>query len=205
MAGANAVKVQLYDTYKMPGVDRERWEYLSMTKEQFLRLKDAANNLDIDFFASAFHGDRFEWILGSDLKTNKIASSLLVDNYKLCKRMVESGLLTYCSLGKWKGDELPFHDENVRYFHCVSKYPHTTEEAMHLMPGTFGGSLVGYSDHTIGVTACKEAVRRGATVIEKHFTLDHNLQCETESAHICSMDMEQLGDLRNFCDTMDKD
>ena len=50
MAGANAVKVQLWDTYRMLGDNRELWEYLSMTKEQFLRLKKFADKLNIDFF-----------------------------------------------------------------------------------------------------------------------------------------------------------
>ena len=36
MAGADAVKVQLWDTYRMPGENRELWEYLTMTKEQYL-------------------------------------------------------------------------------------------------------------------------------------------------------------------------
>ena len=82
MGGASAVKVQLYDTYRMPGENRERWEYLSMTEKQFLRLKKFSESLSIDFFASAFDKDRFGWILKSGIKTNKIASSLVVDHYE---------------------------------------------------------------------------------------------------------------------------
>ena len=63
MAGANAVKVQLWDTYRMLGDNRELWEYLSMTKEQFLRLKEFADRLNIDFFASALLVLYFESIL----------------------------------------------------------------------------------------------------------------------------------------------
>ena len=200
LGGANAVKVQLYDTYRMPGENRERWEYLSMTKDQFLRLKEFSDRLNIDFFASAFHEDRFEWILEAGLKVNKIASSLLVDNFDLCKKMVDSGLLTYCSLGKWTKKEFPFEKENVKYIHCVAKYPHSAEEAIDLMPKEFGSPLVGHSDHSIGVEACKIAARRGVSVIEKHFTLDHNLQCKTEGAHACSMNLKQLIELRNFCE-----
>jgi len=200
MAGANAVKVQLYDTYQMPGENRERWEYLSMTEEQFLRLKKFSESLNIDFFASAFHEDRFEWILKSDVKINKIASSLVRDQFGFCKKMIGKGLLTYCSLGNWEKEYLPFCENNVKYFHCVSKYPHTAEEALELMPENFSGRLVGYSDHTIGIEASKEAVKRGAQIIEKHFTIDHSLQCDTESAHICSMNYEELCELRNFCE-----
>ena len=171
-----------------------------MTKEQFLRLKEFSDRLNIDFFASAFHEDRFNWILESNIKVNKIASSLPVDDYELCKKMVDTGMLTYCSLGKWKNDALPFENENVKYFHCVSKYPHTRQEGMVLLPKRFDDKLVGYSDHTVGIEVCKEAVLRGVKIIEKHFTTDHALQSDTEGAHTCSMNMEQLAELRNFCE-----
>jgi sialic acid synthase SpsE len=200
IAGADAVKVQLWDTYRMPGDRRSRWEYLSMTREQFLRLKSFADNLHIDFFASAFHRDRFQWILDADIGVNKIASMSLGHDFELCQEMVDTKIKTYCSLGGWDKEGYPFDNENVEYFHCVSKYPHALEEAVELMPQKFDERLVGYSDHVIGTEACKEAVRRGARIIEKHFTTDKNLQCKTESAHICSMDMHELDSLRSFCD-----
>jgi len=114
--------------------------------------------------------------------------------------MVDSDILTFCSLGKWKRVYYPFDNSNVLYFHCVCEYPHYLERAIELMPKKFDDRLVGYSDHSVGIDACKEAVKRGATYIEKHFTLNHNLQSATEGAHICSMDFQQLTALRTFCD-----
>lgn len=195
IGGASAVKVQLWDTYKMPGENREKWEYLAMSKDQFFELKGYANKVGIDFFASPFDLERFNWVLEADLKINKIASSLLEWNFDLCKNMVSSGLRTFCSLGKWNKDKFPFNDDNVEYFHCLAEYPHSEERAILKMPT----NLTGYSDHSIGIAACIEAVSRGATLIEKHFTLDKNLQCETESAHSCSMDLDELKKLTKFC------
>ena len=200
MAGADAVKVQLYDTFRMPGEGRERWEYLSMKKDQFLKLKDYSSSLNIDFFASVFHEDRFQWILESDIKVNKIASGLVKNNFKLCEDMISSGMPTYVSLGRWEKETFPFDGENVKYFHCVSKYPHDYEEAERSMPSSFDKLLCGYSDHCIGIEACKLAVSRGASIIEKHYTTDKNLQCKTESAHVCSMEYDELLELRKFCD-----
>ena len=99
-------------------------------------------------------------------------------------------------------ERINFENENVKYFHCVAKYPHTFEEAMEVMPEKFDDRLIGYSDHTVGNEACEEAVRRGAKVLEKHFTIDYNLQCKTESAHICSMNFGELIRLRSFCDSL---
>jgi sialic acid synthase SpsE len=205
MAGADAVKVQLWDTYRMPGDSRELWEYLTMTHDQFVQLRDFAYDLNIDFFASAFHRDRFEWVTdpSMDIQTNKIASSMLEWDYDFCKDMVDTGMLTYCSLGKWDKEEYPFENANVKYFHCVAKYPHSLKEAIQLMPEKFDSRLVGYSDHSIGIDACKEAVIRGATIIEKHYTTDKQLQRKTESAHVCSMEFQELKDLRRFCDLYD--
>jgi len=198
--GADAVKVQLWDTYRMPGANREKWEYLTMTREQFLDLKEYAESLELDYFASPFHRDRFQWILESGLDVNKIASSMLEWDLQFCKDMVENGMKTYCSLGKWDAEEVPFENENVIYFHCVAKYPHTAEEALQLMPKKFEGKMLGYSDHTLGTEACIEAINRGAKIIEKHFTLEHALQCETESAHVCSMNLQQLKEIRQAAD-----
>jgi N,N'-diacetyllegionaminate synthase len=200
MGGADAVKVQLWDTHRMPGENRDLWEYLGMTFDQFRRLKEFSDSLNIDFFASAFHDDRFEWIEKLDIKTNKIASSLVRDNPALCNKMLNTGLDTFVSLGNWDKDVLPFDQENAKYFHCVAKYPHTLDVAIESMPEKFDRKLVGYSDHVIGVDACIEAVRRGATIIEKHFTTDKSLQSKTEGAHTCSMNYIDLCTLRNVVD-----
>ena len=200
MMGADAIKVQLFDTYKMPGESRGDWEYLSMKEQDFYRLAEFSKRLNINFFASAFDKERFEWIKKADLTINKIASSLIEMDPNLCKEMLDTGVKTFFSLGKWNKDEFPFNHDNIVYFHCHAKYPHTYQEAIQVMPKSFQGKLLGYSDHSLGIEAAKEAVRRGAKYIEKHFTLNKNAQSRTEAAHLCSMDSHDLEELRNFCD-----
>lgn len=198
--GANAVKVQLYDTYRMPGEDRHKWEYLSMSQDAFLELKNYSEDNGLDYFASAFHQDRFQWILDCNLRINKIASMLIESDFNLCSKMLESGLKSYLSLGKWDEKGLPFTEfDNVNYLHCVCKYPHSVDEALNLMPKQFDLKISGYSDHSEGIDACKYAVDKGAKVLEKHFTLDKGLQSSTEGAHACSMVKSELKDLRQYC------
>ncbi len=67
---------------------------------------------------------------------------------------------------------------HVTLLHCVTQYP-APPEAVHLramdtMAQAFG-LPVGYSDHTLGIEMSIAAVARGASVIEKHFTLDRTL------------------------------
>ena len=132
-SGADAVKVQIYDTYQMPGDNRSKWEYLSMSQEVFLELKEYSEKLGVDYFASAFHQDRFDWILNSGLKVNKIASMLIESDFDLCIKMLESGLKTYCSLGKWNKEHLPFKNfNNVEILWASTREPYNYIQAKKL-------------------------------------------------------------------------
>lgn len=86
------------------------------------------------------------------------------------------------------------HREMV-LLHCVSNYPadpaDTNLRAMHTMATAFN-TLVGYSDHTLGIEVATAAVALGACVIEKHFTLDRNLPGPD---HKASLEPEQLAAL----------
>jgi len=68
--------------------------------------------------------------------------------------------------------------KHVTLLHCVTQYPAPPAavnlRAMDTMAAAFG-LPVGYSDHTLGIEVSIAAVARGATVIEKHFTLDRKL------------------------------
>ena len=69
--------------------------------------------------------------------------------------------------------------ENITVLHCNTEYPTPFEDvnlkAMLTIRDAFPGISVGYSDHTNGIEVSIAAVAMGATVIEKHFTLDRNL------------------------------
>ncbi|MBA4391145.1 MAG: N-acetylneuraminate synthase [Syntrophus sp. (in: bacteria)] len=69
--------------------------------------------------------------------------------------------------------------ENITVLHCNTEYPTPFEDvnlrAMLTIRNAFPGIYVGYSDHTTGIEVPIAAVAMGASVIEKHFTLDRNL------------------------------
>ena len=68
--------------------------------------------------------------------------------------------------------------ENITVLHCNTEYPTPFEDvnlrAMLTIRNAFPGIAVGYSDHTNGIEVPIAAVAMGASVIEKHFTLDRN-------------------------------
>ena len=69
--------------------------------------------------------------------------------------------------------------EKVALLHCTTEYPAPFNEVnlkvMETLRSAFGLS-VGYSDHTLGITAAIAAATLGADIIEKHFTLDRDLE-----------------------------
>lgn len=84
---------------------------------------------------------------------------------------------------------------HVTLLHCVTQYP-APPEAVHLramdtMAAAFG-LPVGYSDHTAGIEIAIAAVARGASVIEKHFTLDRNLPGPDHAASLEPTELAQM-------------
>ncbi|MBO6788910.1 MAG: N-acetylneuraminate synthase [Dinoroseobacter sp.] len=85
--------------------------------------------------------------------------------------------------------------QKVTLLHCTSDYPASPEDtnlaAMDTLKQAFG-LAVGYSDHTVGNEISFAAVARGASVIEKHFTLDRSLPGPD---HAASLEPDELRDL----------
>ena len=83
-------------------------------------------------------------------------------------------------------------DANVSLLHCTTEYPAPFSDvnlkAIDTLRETFG-LTTGLSDHTPGITAAIAAVSRGATIIEKHFTLDRSLPGPD---HAASLEPDEL-------------
>ncbi len=83
--------------------------------------------------------------------------------------------------------------EHVSLLHCTTEYPSEVEDVNLKVVDTLRAAFglpVGLSDHTLGITVPIAAVARGAQIIEKHFTLDKNLEGPD---HTASLDPAQLG------------
>lgn len=85
--------------------------------------------------------------------------------------------------------------QRVTLLHCVTQYPAQPAavnlRAMDTLASAFG-LPVGYSDHTLGTEVALAAVARGATVIEKHFTLDRRLPGPD---HVASLEPGELAQM----------
>ena len=85
------------------------------------------------------------------------------------------------------------HDITV--LHCNTEYPTPMEDvnlrAMLSMENELGVK-VGYSDHTLGIEIPIAAVAMGATVIEKHFTLDRTMEGPDHAASLEPLELKQM-------------
>ncbi|MAD74952.1 MAG: N-acetylneuraminate synthase [Rheinheimera sp.] len=85
--------------------------------------------------------------------------------------------------------------QKVTLLHCTTEYPAPASDinltAMDSMAAAFG-LAVGYSDHSAGIAIAIAAVARGATVLEKHFTLDKNLPGPDHKASLQPDELSQM-------------
>ena len=177
-AGADAVKFQTF--WNIPELD-----HLTFSKFEWKRLFLYCEMQNIEWFSTPFDifAVRFLDWLGMEIWKIPSNKSVLHDGkmmhaikYALsCKEIILStGISTFAEIA----DYVSFFNKPLTLLHCVSKYPCTIEE-MNLdriteLQKRFNVP-VGFSDHSLTVvTGPVDAVIRGATIIEKHITLDRD-------------------------------
>lgn len=160
---------------------------LELSPEEHQILIDYCNELGIKFFSTAFDFDSMDYLHSLNLGLWKIPSGE-VTNYPFLKRIAQYNKKTILSTGMCDMDDVRaavnalykngLSKENLILLHCNTEYPTPFEDvnlkAMDALRKEFGVE-VGYSDHTKGIEVPIAAVALGATVIEKHFTLDRTL------------------------------
>jgi len=123
--------------------------------------------------ASIITEEGFELSSHTNPNRYKIASRTVIDKPKLVKQILDLNKPTFLSLGMWEKDELPFNKyKNIEYLWCKSLYPTYPSDLTDLPKDFSGIEITGYSDHSVGIEIALTAITRGATIIEKHFTLD---------------------------------
>ena len=200
IGGADIVRVQLYDSKKLWG-DSKRL-YLDISKDELAEINEFCKLQGIELSASIFDLKRVDWCSELNFKTYKIASRSVEDK-ELCEKILSLNKKTIVSLGMYDYEKngKPFEDKsNVYYLYCVAKYPTALEQIK--MPDFHKSFFSGYSDHTIGISACLYAVAKGAKILEKHFSNSKAMNVETQLGHTGSMNMSDLMLIRELSDNL---
>ena len=220
-AGADVVKFQTFKANSLVTQKAEKAAYQKVTTDsretQYsmlsrLELSEALHEsliarcrqLGIEFLSTAFDLSSLEYLFELGIRRVKVPSGEIT-NLQYLRRVGASGLPILISTGMATLGEIEAAidvleragapRENLTVLHCNTEYPVPMEEvnlrAMNTIRDAFGVK-VGFSDHTEGIEISIAAVALGATVIEKHFTLDRRLPGPD---HLASIEPEQLANL----------
>lgn len=227
-AGADLVKFQSFITGKSisreapkaeyqkhtTGADETQYEMvrkLELSRADHEALIEECRRHGIGFFSTAFDTDSFDMLVELGLKQVKIPSGEIT-NLPLLRYMTRLGLPVILSTGMANLGDIeaaldvmeqagtPRH--KITVLHCTTEYPTPMEDvnlrAMVSLKAAFGVE-VGYSDHTPGIEVSIAAVALGATVIEKHFTLDRSLPGPDHQASLEPHELKAMVDaIRNI-------
>ena len=160
---------------------------LELSREQHLELIEYCNEKGIKFLSTAFDLDSIDLLAEFNLDFWKIPSGEIT-NYPYLAKIARFGQPIVMSTGMCDNQDIEnairvlcengANRQDITLLHCNTQYPTPFEDvnllAMRTLADTFGVST-GYSDHTIGIEVPIAAVALGAKVIEKHFTIDRNM------------------------------
>lgn len=174
---------------------------LLLSFEDFMYLAEYCKEIGIQFFSTPFDIDSIHFL--NDLQDIWKIPSGEITNYPYLVEIARTGKEVIISTGMSTLDEIDAALDVLRrngagkvtLLHCTTNYPTPMRDvnlkAMDTMRGRWGCD-VGYSDHTRGIEVPIAAVAMGATVIEKHFTLDRNM---AGPDHKASLEPDELKDM----------
>jgi len=177
---------------------------LEIPYEGYLEIIDYCKQKGVSFFSTSTDPDSIEFLASLHLGMWKIPSGE-VTNYHFLKKIAGYNEETYFSLGMSDLEmvreavnvllENGLDKDKLTLLHCNTEYPTPMYDVnlrvMDTLRSEFGVK-VGYSDHTLGLEVPIAAVAMGADVIEKHFTLDRNMEgpdhkASLEPDELCEM------------------
>ena len=220
-SGADAVKFQTFIAKNLISKSAIKAEYqilntgnnesqLDMVKkfelafEDFITLKNYAFTKNIQFLSTPFDLESVDFLSTLNLESFKIPSGEITNLPYLQKigRLNKNIFLStgMCDLGEIEkaldvliqGGTLK---EKITVLHCNTEYPTPMVDvnlnAMISIKDAFK-IKVGYSDHTLGIEVPIAAVALGAKVIEKHFTLDRNMEGPDHKASLVPNELQDM-------------
>lgn len=195
-AGADIAKFQLFESKKLFGDDRIK--HLELRYADMENLHAVCEDIGIEFCCTPF-GIAELLFLKPLLKRVKVASGMKHETF--LRTVKDTGLPVLFSTGMSSWDDVNEgiaifpSTTNVVILQCTSSYPCRLEDVHLRSMITLGHDFerpVGLSDHTTSITVPIAAAALGASVIEKHFTLDRNAEGPDHKASITPKEFKAM-------------
>ncbi len=180
---------------------RDQKQGLEFSLSDYQEIDSYCRQKDIVWFASAWDLNSLEFLIKFDLKYNKIASAMIVDENFLEKVSIQKKH-TFISTGMSSTSDIEkavqiFRKNNCSFelMHCVSTYPMKISDANLITIKYLREKFkcnIGYSGHENGVAVSLAALLFGITSLERHITLDRSMYGSDQSASLELKGMEHL-------------
>lgn len=202
LAGADCIKFQTFKSENLVSHKAKKADYqkkttgdssqldmlknLELSYDEFINLKNYCDEKGITFLSTPFDQESIDFLNTIDMPFWKIPSGEIT-NLLYLEALAKTGKPVVMSTGMCEMGEIEaaiwiLQEKGageIKLLHCNTEYPTPYEDvnlkAMETMAKAFGLD-VGYSDHTRGIEVAIAAVALGACIIEKHFTLDRNME-----------------------------
>ncbi|MDN2708446.1 N-acetylneuraminate synthase [Janthinobacterium sp. SUN118] len=181
--------------------------------EAYKELLDYSNSVGIKFLSTPFDHVSIDYLYNLGLDIFKIPSGEITNlpYLQTIGRMktnviLSTGMSTLDEIGEALKVLIAEGTlkENITVLHCNTDYPTKMTDVNLKAMITIGevfGVKIGYSDHTLGIEVPVAAVAIGATVIEKHFTLDRSMDGPD---HLASLEPDELKEMVNSIRNIEK-
>lgn len=202
-AGANAVKFQMWRAKDLYSTRHKNWNLIKkseLTFEKAKKLKKIANDIDLEFFCSAFYPEAVDFLESLNVKRYKIASRtcLLKDPRSLetlekKARTKKPVIISMGMGGNRKNIEKIFSKNKKIFCYCISEYPTNLSKINWREALKYDG----FSDHTLGITApiiftiLKKHQKSKNILIEKHVKLKNSKGPDAST----SINTDELADM----------
>ncbi len=163
---------------------RQIREHIEFGWNEYVELKAYTEHRGLDFLCTPFDIEAADFLLRLGAEAFKVASHNLT-NLPLLRHLAATSKPTILSTGMCEQEDIDaavaIYEEHLAplvLLHCVSAYPTPPDQCNLAMMGALReryGLPVGYSGHELGYIPTLASVAMGATVIERHFTLDKTM------------------------------
>ena len=220
ICGADIIKFQTWLPGEITGKYTSKCEYMDIGEGQrisryeiseklrlelndFIKLKDYADSIGIEFLSTPDGEQSLDFLLENKLVNSIKVGSTEIVNHPFLKKIANTSLPVFLSTGTANLCEVInsvniFSEnlENLTLMQCTSSYPCKDNElnlrVLNQYKNLFNKINIGFSDHSLGSTASLAAVALGASVIEKHIYIESDIWTPDKNASMNAKEFKNM-------------